>query len=62
VLGCELDKLITLGQKERFTAYHKCAYPLTDNDRCFFESISMSYTWRGEALNITVCCSVFVLT
>jgi hypothetical protein len=31
VLGCELDKSITLGQKERFTAYHKCAYPLTDN-------------------------------
>jgi hypothetical protein len=30
VVGRQLDKPITLGQKERFTADHKCAHSLTD--------------------------------
>ena len=30
VLGRQLDELITLGQKELFAAYNKCAYPLRD--------------------------------
>ena len=30
--GRQLDEKITLGQEEYFTAYDKCAYPLTDKD------------------------------
>jgi hypothetical protein len=30
--GRQFDKPITLGQKESFTAHHKCGYSLTDKD------------------------------
>jgi len=32
MVGRQLDKPITLGQKECFTAHHKCAHALTDKD------------------------------
>src|SRR6516164_2788022 len=61
VPGRELNKLITLGQKEYFTAYHKCVHPLTDKGlesrfdlasatRCARKEDGQgSSTWRAPA-------------